>query len=181
MNTYGFRSDEYYFAFYLLDYCLLGMLYLVILGLLGLVLRDSQRWERTRLAFLASFALGGVLVLSFVYYASFHVKESEVRGIERNGYFGIAVLAAVFWISLTFFSWVDPQLRIVASGLGIQGALQGIQWATRNLAPSHLRDDWWLVLRRLGPAGTVIMLALWCYALTRLLHTVYTEPILDDA
>ena len=97
--------------------------------------------------------------------------------------FAAAVMTTMLWISLAFFRATSPQLRIFVCGLGIHGALQGGQWALRNLLPSDLRQLRRVIHVHTGQAATLIMLALWCYALTRpsSIQTGDIEPNLDDA
>ena len=169
LRAFGLKSIEYFLAYYLTDFLLVVLLYMAILSVFDIVLQDSPFRAQARLAFIFFFAIVAGVSYAFVSNSRslFNGRSILILEFQQNMYFASVVLTALMCISLVYLRVQDPQLRMVVGALGVMGALQAAQFAFSNLLPKEFFKPAWEVIKFVGPVATVTMLAMWCYALTR--------------
>jgi len=167
LHSYGFQSKQYIYAYYVSDLILTVLLYMVILSVFEIILRDSALHGKARAAFLACFAI----VAAMSYFAissslSNHFRRYIIE-LQQNMYFASVVLTVLLCIALAHLRVTDPQLRIIVFGLGAYAGLQAATYAFQNMLPPAIFKAWWGTMRYLFPLATEVRLALWCAALIR--------------
>ncbi len=161
MRTYGVRSKQYFLTYYVADYLVVVLKYLAILSIFEIILEGSPLREIARRAFLLLFAILGVMSCGLIPTGS----PNLLAEFGQNIHFAAVVLTAMLCITLAHLRVSNPQLRMLVYGFGVSAAIQAGGWALRNLISQDLMME---LNRRLGPLATVIMLALWSYALLRM-------------
>jgi hypothetical protein len=172
LRSYGLRSNEYFFAYFGSDFCLVVLKYLAIISIFEIILRESPLRTQARLAFLVLFGLVAAMSYGFTSHLliskeTLFLKRLTVE-LQQNMYFASVVLTALMCLTLAHLRQNEPQLRALVSGLGMSGALQACGWAVQNLVSKDHFHALWGVIRYVPPAATMTMLAVWCYALTSL-------------
>ena len=172
LRGYGLRSNEYFFAYFGSDFCLVVLKYLAIISIFEVILRESPLRTQARLAFLFLFGLVAAMSYAFISHLviskeTLFFKRLTVE-LQQNMYFASVVLTALMCVTLAHLRLKEPQLRALVAGLGMSGALQASGWALQNLASKDHFHALWGVVRYIPPAATFTMLAIWCYALTSL-------------
>lgn len=168
LRGYGFKSNEYYFAYFGSDVLLQVLNYLAIISLFEIILRESPLRTQARMAFL--FLIGLVAAMSYGFTSNL-VISNETKFFKRltvelqqNMYFATVVLTAMVCLTLAHLRVREPQLRAIVGGLGMFGALQAGAWALQNLVPKNLFLSWWGYTQYIPPFATCTMMAIWCYA-----------------
>jgi hypothetical protein len=172
LRNYGFGSNEYFFAYFGSDFCLVVLKYLAIISIFEIILRESPLRTQARLAFLFLFGLVAAMSYGFTSHLliskeTIFLKRLTVE-LQQNMYFASVVLTALMCVTLAHLRLKEPQLRALVAGLGMSGALQASGWAVQNLVSKDHFNALWGVIRYIPPVATVTMLAVWCYALTSL-------------
>src|SRR5258708_28635580 len=96
LHSYGFRSKKYFYTYYVSDLILTILLYMVILSVFEIILRDSALRRRARMAFLSCFAI----VATMSYFAISSSFSSLNYGgyiveLQQNMYFASVVLTVL--------------------------------------------------------------------------------------
>jgi len=168
LHAYGRLSTQYFFAYFLSDLLLAVALYMAILSVFDIILRESPLRNRAKAAFVSCFAIVAALSffaisnsISHIYYRRFIIE------LQQNMYFASVVLTILLCITLAHLRVEDPQLRVLVYALGVFGGMQASGYALQNLLPKETSQASWVVIRRILPLATPILLALWCSALVR--------------
>lgn len=168
LNAYGFKSMQYFWAFYLSDALLSVLLYLLILSFFDVVFRESSLRETVRISLLGAFAL-----LSFISYISIsssvkHLFTRLTVEFQQNMYFASVVMAVLLCVSLAHLKIQNPQLSMLIGGLGVYATLQAGSYALLNILMLKGLVE---VARLMSSISTAVMLGIWCYSLARLTPT----------
>ncbi len=171
LRSYSIKSTEYFFIYYGTDFCLVMLRYTVIISFFETILRDSPLRTQARMAFLFFFGIVSAMSYGFISNQvisniTIFYKKLLVE-FQQNMYFAGVVMLAMLCITLAHLRIKDAQIRMLIAGLGVSGAFQACGWAMQNLVPKALFHNWWGFTRLISPIATVVMLSLWCYAVTR--------------
>ncbi len=161
---WGFPSREYFIMYYLSDFSLIALSYIVILSLLDLVLKGSPTRGRFGRAVFLCFTLMVVASAGPVWSLANSFRGRAVVVLERNLNLTGTVLTFLLWAALISVKSADRKLHLFVLGMGFGASLQAMALALRNpfLRELFQADP---VARRLVPWAWIGMLAIWCYAL----------------
>src|SRR5258708_5831260 len=93
LHSYGIRSTKYFFTYYVSDLILTVLLYMVILSVFELVLRDSAFRKQARVAFLACFPI--VAMMSYVAISNSESRR-YIKELQQNMHFTSVALTGVW-------------------------------------------------------------------------------------
>jgi hypothetical protein len=167
LHAYGRSSPTYFFTYFLSDLLLAVALYMAILSVFDIILRDSPLRNKARTAFASCFAIVAAISYFAISNSISHIYSHYIIALQQNMYFASVVLTILLCITLAHLRVEDPQLRVLVYALGVFGGMQAGGYALQNLLPKESFDAWWVVIRRILPLSTHVLLALWCSALVR--------------
>src|ERR1022692_1998797 len=66
LHFYGVRSDEYFYAYFGSDFCIVVLKYVAIISIFEVILQESPLRAQARAAFLVFFGLVGAIAYAFI-------------------------------------------------------------------------------------------------------------------
>lgn len=167
LHSYGLKSTEYFFAFFLGDALLAITAYLMILGFFDTLFRDTSLRPQIRLALFVFFLLVAGMSYVFISNTVDHFYSRLIVEFQQNMYFAQVVLTALLWVALAHLRVSGRQLNLLIAGLGMPAAALAAGYALQNLLPRELNLTLSELTRRFSTLATLAMLGLWCYALIK--------------
>ena len=167
LRAYGFRSPQYFYAYFLTDAISVILAYLLILGFFDILFRNSPLRAQVRVALFLFFALVAGTSYIFISHSVSHFYSRLVVEFQQNMYFAALVLTVLLLVSLAHLRVRDRQLGLLITGLGIFAPAPAGGYALQNLLPRDLFEALSELTRRVPALATLAMLSLWCYALVQ--------------
>jgi hypothetical protein len=165
LSAYGIASLAYAYFYWLSDVGLaLGAFLLVCAFFRRACSRQADLWQHIRLflAFVFVLVLGvSLFTLSRNYASLFTIFIIE---FEQNLYFTCLILVSLLYILMQQFESSDRELSLLVCGLGIQFAGPAANFALAHLTTGDFYSA--SLLKFIPPLCTLIMLAIWTYAVT---------------
>ena len=166
LNHFGPASTQYAYFYWLTDVGLaLGAFLLICRFFRRACADEEERWKFIRLMLVTVFVV--VLGISALKLSSnyTHLFTNFIIEFSQNLYFTCLVLNTLLYLMIQQLAIDDEELGLLVVGMGVQFAGETACLALLQLTfrENFARE----MLRFLGPACTVGMLAIWAYALLR--------------
>lgn len=167
LHVYGLNSSRYAYCFYLTDFFLVLVAFLLIYSLFQRACQaEGKMWRFVRL-FLVFVFLLVFGISSFSLSRNYgQIITRFIVEFEQNLYFTCLVLNTLLFLLMRQVQSVNDELELLVCGIGIQFAGPAAGWALVTLTPGQTYSG--SLVRFIMPFCALGMLLVWSYAITRI-------------